>query len=115
MAHTLNAAVREMDLAARYSPRCFATLLPRTTQAEASVVAQRIRQELSECKVPGDTDLQISTSVGVTDILEGDDLVRLMQRAEEALRTAQEDGGGTAYYHNGQWPEPVRDEVGAAQ
>ena len=83
--------------------------------AEATSVAQRIRQELSECKVPGDTDLQISISVGVTDILEGDDLVRLMQRAEEALRTAQENGGDTTYYHNGQWPEPVRDEVGAAQ
>jgi PleD family two-component response regulator len=63
--------------------------------------------------VPGDTDLQISISVGVTDILEGDDLVRLMQRAEEALRTAQENGGDTTYYHNGQWPEPVRDVVGA--
>jgi diguanylate cyclase len=113
MAHTLNAAVREMDLAARYSPRCFATLLPRTTQVEASIVAQRIRQELSECKVPGHADLQISISVGVTDILEGDDLVRLMQRAEEALRAAQENGGDTTYYHNGQWPEQVRDAVGA--
>jgi diguanylate cyclase len=115
MAHTLKAAVREMDLAARYSPHCFATLLPRTTQAEATRVAQRIRQQLSACTMPGHTDLQVSISVGFTDILEGDDLVRLVQRAEEALGTAQANGGGTAYYHNGQWPEPVGDEVGAAK
>jgi diguanylate cyclase (GGDEF)-like protein len=115
MAQALNDAVRETDLAACYSPGCFAILLPRATQVDALCVTRCIRQKISECRMPGETtNLQISISVGMTDILEGDDLVKLMQRAEEALRTAQANGGDTRYYHNGRWPEPVGDEVGAA-
>jgi diguanylate cyclase len=116
VAHTLDATAQETDVVARYSPWCFAMLLPRTTQLEASIVAELIRKELSQCAVSGDTkNPHVSISVGITAILEDDDFVRLMQRAEEALRTAQENGGGRTYYHNGQWSEPVKDEVCAAR
>jgi PleD family two-component response regulator len=99
----LSGAVREMDSIGRYDRDCFSFLLPRTTLAEGLVVAQRVSQNI-EAGDPGANRncLQFTLSFGVAEVAEGDDVVRLLQRAEAAMLVAEKD---RICYHNGRWPE----------
>jgi diguanylate cyclase (GGDEF)-like protein len=106
----LNAAVREMDLVGRYDPACFSLLLARTRLSEAAVVAERVRQAAASCDFARRGPAQFSLSQGFAEVTEGDDVVRLMQRAEEALAGAEQ---GAVACHNGLWAEPVANLSGA--
>jgi diguanylate cyclase (GGDEF)-like protein len=101
----LNAVLREMDLIGQYDKACFGVLLPRTTLKEGSIVAQRLRQSVDL----RDPSFHVSpepfaVTVAFAEVTEGDDVVRLLQRAETAMSAAGENRIG---YHNGQWPEVV--------
>ena len=102
----LTGTLREMDVIGHYQCACYALLLPNTRLPEAMIVAQRIRQGAAKCVLPtkhGTSTLTVS--IGIAESSEGDDAVRLLQRAEAALLAA---GRNRAFYHNGQWPEPVQ-------
>ncbi len=101
----MNGAVREMDLIGRYDHDCFGFLLPRTTLHEGLLVAQRVSQstESSDPTVHCGPE-QFTLKVGVAEVAEGDDVVRLLQRAEAAASAAEKN---RICYHNGQWPEIV--------
>jgi len=101
----LNAVIREMDLIGRYERACFSVLLPRTTLQEGVIVAERIRHsvDLSD-SLMNCSPVQIALSVGVAEVSEGDDVVRLLQRAEAAMSVAEK---SRTCCHNGQWPEVI--------
>jgi diguanylate cyclase (GGDEF)-like protein len=104
-AQILNGAVREMDLIGRYDRTCFSVLLPRTALKGGMVVAQRVRQSIDFSVPPFNRSLeQFTVSVGVAEVAEGDDVVRLLQRAETAMSAAEKSHG---CYHNEQWPGVV--------
>ncbi len=86
----LNGAVREMDLIGRYDPSCFALLLPRTTRREGLLVAERICQskDVNDPRFIRSSDF-FNLCVGVVEVAEGDDVVRLLQRAEAAMSVAE--------------------------
>lgn len=107
-ADLVRSRVREMDLVARYSPTCFAVLMPKTQLTGAVAVARRLHHELAWCYWPiSDQRFRFTASVGLASIAEGDDAVRLLERTQEALESARASGGNTTHAHNGHRPEPV--------
>jgi diguanylate cyclase len=102
----LRAAIRDMDLVAQYQGTTFALLLPGAGLSNAVNVAERLRQAIARCPVPVDgRRIQFTVSIGGTEARGGDDTRRIVERAQEALASAIQSGGGCSYFHDGHWPE----------
>lgn len=89
--------VRNTDIAARYGGEEFAIILPETTQADAKVVAERIRRDVSQCDFPsiiqGQPSLKCSISIGVAGFpLNADSKDQLIQKADSSLYKAKDLG-----------------------
>jgi len=102
------ATIREMDIVGSYAPGCYALLLPTAGLADAVGVAERLRQVFSQCVPTGQAtpagqggQLGPALSVGVVQVMESDDPVSLLKRAEAALASANRRGDNQAYYHDG--------------
>jgi diguanylate cyclase (GGDEF)-like protein len=68
-AHSLKAALRSADIACRYGGEEFCILLPQTSLSEAGVIAERMRQKVTETDYPhGKTQPRgtVSISIGVS-------------------------------------------------
>jgi PleD family two-component response regulator len=75
-----------MDLIARSDSGRFSLLLPRTTLQEWLIVAERVQQTIDLNDPPFDCNpVRFALRVGVAEVAEGDDPVRLLQRAEAAI------------------------------
>ncbi|MEI8372292.1 MAG: diguanylate cyclase [Planctomycetota bacterium] len=101
----LHGAVREMDLIGRYNHSCFALLLPRTTLCEGLLVAERICQnsDVKDSSLMRGSDL-FTLSVGVVEVAEGDDVTRILQRADAARSVSEK---GRIGCQTGQWADVV--------
>lgn len=89
--------VRNTDIAARYGGEEFAIILPETTQADAKIVAERIRRDVSQCDfpsiIPGQPPLKCSISIGVAGFpLNADNKDQLIQKADSSLYRAKDMG-----------------------
>ncbi len=89
--------VRNTDIAARYGGEEFAIILPETTQADAKIVAERIRRDVAHCDfpslIPGQPPLKCSISIGVAGFpLNADSKDQLIQKADSALYKAKGSG-----------------------
>ena len=85
----LDTVVREMDVVGRLERGLFGVLLPRTTLHEGSIVAQRLREIAASGDLPFNSGrLQSTWNLGVAEVAEGDDPVRLLQRAEATISAA---------------------------
>jgi diguanylate cyclase len=104
----LKAATRESDQIGHYGAETFAMLLPDTSPARATGVAERLRKAIADCRLPVDgTELRFSISLGGAEATTGDDSAQLLIRAQKALDAANRAGGNCTYFHNGQWSEPA--------
>jgi len=68
-AHSLKAALRSADIACRYGGEEFCILLPQTSLSEAGVIAERMRQKVTETDYPyGKLQPQgtVSISIGIS-------------------------------------------------
>ncbi len=89
--------VRNTDIAARYGGEEFAIILPETTQADAKIVAERIRRDVSQFEfasiIPGQPPLKCSISIGVAGFpLNADNKDQLIQKADSSLYRAKDMG-----------------------
>ncbi|GAB4277355.1 MAG: hypothetical protein Kow0029_19960 [Candidatus Rifleibacteriota bacterium] len=89
--------VRNTDIAARYGGEEFAIILPETTQADAKIVAERIRRDVSKHDFPsiiqGQPPLKCSISIGVAGFpLNADNKDQLIQKADSSLYRAKDLG-----------------------
>ena len=108
----LAGTLREMDVVGHYSSGCFSVLLPHTRLREAVSVAERVRHGATQCVLPTRHGaMEITISVGIAELSEGDDVVRLLQRAEAALTSAEKN---RTCFHNGQGPESVEPDPKAS-
>ncbi|SFM81854.1 GGDEF domain-containing protein [Rugamonas rubra] len=85
--------LRDSDLMGRLGGAEFAVQLPRTSLADALMVAERIRNAVAA--VPVKTEravINLTASLGVTTIRAEDSTVSLFKRADEALQQAKRDG-----------------------
>lgn len=93
VAGVLRESSRKMDMAARWGGEEFLILLPETTLADAGVIAQRIRQHTAALSIPfGDTELRVTFSAGLADIMGFRDLDELLREADALLYEAKQQG-----------------------
>jgi len=97
-AERISNSVRGIDLACRYGGEEFLVAMPDTDLAFASVVAERLRQEISELKFhlhAGREALTVTVSIGLASTENGpedDSAQKLIKRADEALYEAKTNG-----------------------
>ena len=94
VARIVRGHLRESDVFARYGGEEFVILLPRTATSEALVVAERIRTAIADDATVTSQGVRVLTiSSGVAQLLSGEDsLDLLIQRADEALYVAKQQG-----------------------
>ena len=85
--------LRDSDQLGRLVGVEFAILLPRTSEQDAAMVAERMRAAIAATKVKTERAMiSLTASFGVTAIRADDSSVTLLARADEALRAAKEGG-----------------------
>jgi diguanylate cyclase (GGDEF)-like protein len=99
VANTLNAVLREYDLAGRFGGEEFAVLLPQTRAPDAFRIAERIRASVAGLSLiaPGTSGgerVQVTVSIGVAALDSGDrrEFADLMAAADAALYRAKGSG-----------------------
>jgi diguanylate cyclase (GGDEF)-like protein len=103
--------LRDSDQLGRLVSVEFAILLPRTSQMDAAMVAERMRAAIEAQRVKTERALiSLTASFGVTTIRPDDSSVTLLARAEEALRAAKAHGRNRIELA----PPPAGPEVDAA-
>ncbi len=102
LARVLQATMRQTDLVARFGGEEFAIVLPDTNIDEARQAAVRVRDAAREATFTYEkTRLPVTISVGVAELLAGEDAATLLARADEAVYASKEAGRDRAYYHDG--------------
>ncbi len=97
-AERIKASVRGIDLACRYGGEEFLVAMPDTDKRFASLVAERLRQEVEaqEVELNGGRDiLKVTVSIGIACSEDGpkdDTAQKLIKRADEALYEAKKSG-----------------------
>lgn len=97
-AERLSRSVRGIDLACRYGGEEFLIAMPDTDLAFATVVAERLRQEIASGKFAingGRDELEVTASIGIASTESGpadDSAQKLVKRADEALYEAKTGG-----------------------
>jgi len=85
--------LRDSDLMGRLGGAEFAIQLPRTSQEDALMVAERIRNAVAALPVKaGKAVINMTASLGVTTVRADDTTVSLFKRADEALQAAKQAG-----------------------
>jgi diguanylate cyclase len=110
VANTLSKTAKTSDLACRYGGEEFGLVMPNTTITQARVAAERIREAIQATKVNFDgKSLSVTASMGVAEVLKGDDSVRLIRRSDEAIYCAKGAGRNCGYWHDGEVCLPMND------
>ncbi|MGY4492577.1 diguanylate cyclase (GGDEF)-like protein [Pseudomonas sp. TE3610] len=91
-AQVAGACLREGDVLARYGGEEFVLLLPDSNTERLSVCCERLRLAFAAAEPPGLELHELSLSVGMTLLLEGDDLDDALHRADQALYRAKRSG-----------------------
>lgn len=91
---TINSCLRSMDTAYRYGGEEFAILLPETKLKKACIVGARIKDNIrSQVFEPEPGEKQsITVSIGVTELLKGEDFRSFICRADKALYKSKRTG-----------------------
>ena len=95
LAEVCRQTLREIDIIGRVGGEEFVILLPETDLAEATEVAERLRDSIAKSKVPleGGLPLHFTVSIGVTSLVSKDDNMDvLLNLADKALYEAKEEG-----------------------
>jgi diguanylate cyclase (GGDEF)-like protein len=105
---TIRATMREMDLVARYGGEEFVVVLPQTNLAGARLAAERVREAVERSKWwLGQEALEVTVSIGTSEVLAGDQPGPLFERADAALFEAKRAGRNRSYFHDGTQAFPV--------
>jgi diguanylate cyclase (GGDEF)-like protein len=98
MGRLLEATTRDMDERCEFEDGLFAFLLPGTEEGNALAVAERICDQVRQCKVRMGRDLwDLTASIGVAHCNVAARVMDIMLSAESALNTASEKGGDAVY------------------
>jgi len=95
LAQVIKSGVRNDDIPSRFGGEEFTVLLPQTDQPTAWSVAERLRVNVAEMKVPWDVPLpQVTISLGIYtfDQNSGVDVNTIIRRADDALYTSKLQG-----------------------
>jgi diguanylate cyclase len=106
-ASVVGSCLRDTDQMAAFGGNGFAVSLPSAQIRDAAIVAERIRKAVE--KIDGSTSglPRFTISVGVAQIIEGNDASRLFDRAQRALDAAQEGTANRTFLHDGLYLVPA--------
>src|SRR5471032_1924823 len=89
-------AIRNIDLACRYGGEEFVIVMPETDMAVASMVAERLRRRIAAEPYTiqqGTRPIKTTISIGIATLdTAGDNVAKLIKRADQALYRAKRDG-----------------------
>lgn len=89
----IHRVLRESDLAGRFGGEEFVVLLAETDLSQAQVVAERLRHALESSSILyKEQRLEVTVSIGVTELLATDKVETAIARADKALYQAKEAG-----------------------
>jgi diguanylate cyclase (GGDEF)-like protein len=94
LADLLKESLRECDMVARYGGEEFAIVMPHTALAAAAALSERLRATIEK-------STRITVSIGLAELVLGDDPSTLMQRADAALYQAKLHGRNRVCAHEG--------------
>ena len=94
LASTSEKALRECDIVARYGGEEFVIFLADVDAEQAYSVAERLRETVSELRVPSDDGriVQFTISIGISSSKVSDNIDTLIKTADEALYKAKQNG-----------------------
>jgi len=92
VAKCIGASLRGIDYLARYGGEEFVVLLEGAPDEGTLVACERIRARVAQLRLPILNGLALSVSIGVAGYEAGDSLAALIERADQALYRAKEDG-----------------------
>ena len=107
----LRRVLRESDSIARYGGEEFAVIFNRAAISEVQKALTRLRKAIANAafEFPGGK-LQVTISVGAAQIMAGENLEAIVQRADAALYASKEAGRNCGHWHDGQKILPILDE-----
>ena len=93
IARAIQCSLRDSDLVARFGGEEFAVLLPATSIEDAKMVAERIRSEVDHIEEKeSNCPENVSVSIGIAEICEGDTQATILERADLAMYQAKRKG-----------------------
>jgi len=108
MGKVLYQGARKMDLVARYGGEEFALILPRASVADAKNRAEQIRRAVDDSHVLfAETTLHVTASLGVAELVSGEETETTIQRADAALYASKEAGRNRVHWHDGREIHPI--------
>ena len=108
VAKVLKAQSRDMDLPCRYGGEEFGVILPATEAAGACILAERIRAAVEKSVTTyGGKSLKVTVSLGLSQLGPGDDIAKLIRRADEGLYTSKEAGRNCGHWNTGEEFVPI--------
>ena len=90
ISHTLLKILRSVDVVCRWGGEEFLIILPTADKIHAVSIAEKLRQAIEELKI--DVVGQVTTSFGVAQVREGEDMQDVIDRADKALYLAKDSG-----------------------
>ncbi len=102
VAKVLTSTMREMDMVARFGGEEFSLVLPMTNLNEGVRAAERARVAIEKAKFAFEgTELQVTASIGVAEVLDVDNSGTLVKRADAALYAAKKAGRNRVWLQDG--------------
>lgn len=88
------ASLRPSDMPVRYGGEEFSVFLPGTSTEYAKTIAERLRKNVEDLRIqiPSGQVIPVTVSIGFTERLEDDTVQSIIERADQALYSAKENG-----------------------
>jgi diguanylate cyclase (GGDEF)-like protein len=88
----LRVFLRKCDFVARYGGEEFAVVMRDTNIKDSKNLAERLRERIAGVSVPGQPEIQLTVSIGLSALRSTEDLTDWIARADNALLTAKRTG-----------------------
>jgi diguanylate cyclase len=116
LAEVLKRTSRTMDMVARYGGEEFGMVMPDTDLAAGKAAAERVRTAVANCEFNHHNErLPVTVSVGVAELMVGEDHAALVDRSDTAMYSAKRGGRNRSYFHDGRKCLPVLEEKKVAK
>lgn len=102
LSSTAEKALRENDIVARYGGEEFVVYLAKSSLSDAEIVADRLRETISEIEVDSDAGEQIkfTVSIGIASSKDSQNVNELIKMADDALYKAKKAGRNCCKVYN---------------
>ncbi|RIK73713.1 MAG: hypothetical protein DCC68_24410 [Planctomycetota bacterium] len=108
LAEVLKKSARTMDMVARYGGEEFGVIMPDTDLMAGKAAAERMRTAVNACEFKHqEKRLPVTVSVGLAELMVGEDHAGLVDRADTAMYAAKRAGRNRSYFHTGRKCLPV--------